>query len=202
MASFPKSESRIATLAEMVAAGLAGHGEVYPDPPVAPADLAYLLADYADARHAALAAQTTAEMATAAKNDRLAALIAATKRDLRYAENTVRLNDEQLGLLGWSAPRRPSPLAAPGQSQNLTAFEPGEGRLELRWKKPADGGRPSAYRIVRRQQPDGPWQDAAVAVITAIELPAEPRAVELEYRVIAVNRTGEGRPSNTVAVVL
>lgn len=202
MASFPKSEARIAALAETVAAGLAGHDEVYPDPPVAPADLATLLADYADARHGALAAQTAAEMATAAKNDRLAALIAALKRDLRYAENTVRLNDEQLGLLGWSAPRRPSPLAAPGQSQNLTAAEPGEGRLELRWKKPAGGGRPSAYRIVRRQRPDGPWQDVAVAVVPAVELPAEPRAVELEYRVIAVNRTGEGLPSNTVVVVL
>lgn len=202
MASFPKSEARIATLAGTVAAGLNSSSAVYPAPPVAPDQLAILLADFVAARSAAVTAQAQAESATAAKNARLAALIAAVKMDLRYAENTVRLDDEKLGLLGWSAPRRPSALAAPGQTLHLTAHLPGEGRLELTWAKPIDGGKPSAYRICRRQRPDGLWLDAAVAVATSAVLPAQPRSVELEYRLIAINRTGQGPPSNTVVVVL
>ena len=44
--------------------------------------------------------------------------------------------------------------------------------------------------------------DVATAIETESTLVDQPKAVELEYRVIAVNKAGVGSPSNTVMVVL
>jgi hypothetical protein len=40
------------------------------------------------------------------------------------------------------------------------------------------------------------------AVISEATLVEQPRGKELEYRIIAVNKSGEGEPSNTAMVVL
>ena len=99
----------------------------------------------------------------------------------------------------------------------------------LGWKQPAEGGRVSAYlsacepaqagKIQRRNRTDGAWQDVATAILSACEpayrtsgagrhaqagstLVDQPLKTQLEYRVIAINKSGEGSPSNTVMVVL
>jgi len=59
---------------------------------------------------------------------------------------------------------------------------------------------PGQARLLER--PEGPWQEVATAVITEATLVEQPRGKELEYRIIAVNKAGEGEPSNTVMVVL
>ena len=55
---------------------------------------------------------------------------------------------------------------------------------------------------MRREWPAGPWEEATTAVISEATLVDQPRAKELEYRIIAVNKTGDGEPSNTAMVVL
>ena len=40
------------------------------------------------------------------------------------------------------------------------------------------------------------------AIETEATLVEQPKGVELEYRIIAINKAGEGSPSNTVMVVL
>ncbi len=55
---------------------------------------------------------------------------------------------------------------------------------------------------MRRERPAGPWQDVATAILTEATLVEQPRAKELEYRIIAVNKAGYGEPSNTAMVVL
>ena len=65
-----------------------------------------------------------------------------------------------------------------------------------------DGGRVSAYKIQRRNRPEGGWQEAGTAIETESTLVGQPKGVELEYRVIAINKAGEGSPSNTVMAVL
>ncbi len=206
MARFPKSEAETMTLAQAITSGMAGTATepnpVYPDPPVVTADLTTLIDAYQTARNAAIAAQAAAEQATADKDAKLAALIDAMKSDIRYAENTVNFDDDKLKLIGWSGPRPRTPLTAPGQSRLLEAKLQDEGDLTLTWRAPVEGGKPSAYRIMRRQRPEGPWSDVGTAVATEIALTDQPRGVEFEFRIVAINRAGEGEPSNTVVVVL
>ena len=70
----------------------------------------------------------------------------------------------------------------------------------LDWKQPVDGGRVSAYKVQSRS--GGNWQDVATAIETEATLVDQPKGAELEYRVIAINKAGDGLPSNTVMVVL
>ena len=52
------------------------------------------------------------------------------------------------------------------------------------------------------ERPENAWEDVATAVITEATLVEQSRGLELEYRIIAVNKAGEGEPSNTEMVVL
>ena len=87
----------------------------------------------------------------------------------------------------------------------------GAGWVFLDWKTPAEGGKISAYKIQRRQRPEGARQDVATAILTEATLVDQPEKTELEYRVIAINpvpekplswfcnrgKAGESSPSNT-----
>jgi hypothetical protein len=70
------------------------------------------------------------------------------------------------------------------------------------WQEPLDGGAVAAYRVERRKRPDGIWAVVGMAVDTRITLTGQDAGVEWEYRVIAVNRTGEGPDSNVARAVL
>ncbi len=76
----------------------------------------------------------------------------------------------------------------------------------LDWKQPADGGKAAAYKVQRRvvgSEPVGDrWNDIAMAILSEITLVAQPQRTQLEYRVIAVNKAGDGSPSNVAEVVL
>ena len=78
----------------------------------------------------------------------------------------------------------------------------------LDFKAPArgSGGNVRTYVIERRQQPEGGefgnWRQAGIALETEASLMNQPRGVQLEYRVKAINTGGESVPSNSVAVVL
>jgi len=65
-----------------------------------------------------------------------------------------------------------------------------------------DGGAVAAYKIQRRLRPNGPWTDVGMAIESEITLTNQERGKEWEYRVIAVNKSGEGQPSNTIMEVL
>ena len=67
-------------------------------------------------------------------------------------------------------------------------------------KCPLDGGKPKVYKVQRRS--DGNWADVATAILTEATLVEQPERTELEYRVITMDKAGEGEPSDTVMVVL
>ena len=202
MARFPKRESEVVVLAQVLITGLTDNLAVYPTPPVLPLDMTLLLAGYNIAKNAAIAAEAAYAEAVTDKDDALADLVDGMKTDLSYAENTVGGDDDKLKLLGWGGRKTPSAMTAPGQSRLLEAPKQGAGWVFLDWKKPSDGGLVSAYKIMRRERPEGAWAEVATAVISEATLVEQPTAKELEYRIIAINKAGDGEPSNTAMVVL
>ena len=202
MARFPIKEAEILALAQTMTTGLTNNAAVYTAPPVTPLDLSLLVGGYIAAKNAATAAKAAAEAAFTAKDEKLEDLADAMKSDLRYAENTVDFDDDKLKLIGWAGRKAATPLAVPGQVRLLEAPKQGTGWVFLDWKKPADGGASAAYKVMRRERPEGPWTEVATAVISEATLVEQPTGKELEYRIIAVNKAGDGEASNTVMVVL
>lgn len=87
------------------------------------------------------------------------------------------------------------------QARNLEVLPEGECWLILDWKKPVDDGAVD-HKIQRLLHPDGPCSDAGLAMESEITLNGQAHGKEWEYRVIPVNKVGEGEPSNTVMAVL
>ena len=202
MARFPRTEAEVIALAEAMITGLTANAVLYPAPPVAVLDLTAAKTAYITALNAAIAAAAAAEAATTSKDDVLEDLVDAMKSDIRYAENTVDYDDDKLKLIGWAGKKAPTPLAIPGQTRLLEVPRQGDGWVFLDWKAPIDGGAPAAFKVMRRERPAGAWEDVATAVITEATLVEQPKTKELEYRIIAVNKAGEGEPSNTEMAVL
>lgn len=48
----------------------------------------------------------------------------------------------------------------------------------------------------------GNWLPAGTSFVNEINLTNQPRGIQLEYRLKAVNVGGESSPSNTIAIVL
>ena len=72
----------------------------------------------------------------------------------------------------------------------------------LDWKVPAEDSRPKAYKVQCRLHDGGSWGNVATAILTEAILVDQPEKQDLEYRIIAVNKAGDGQPGNTVMAVL
>jgi hypothetical protein len=198
---FPRTESEIATLAGRVIDGLTNAAEDFPSPPFSSEELQGKLDAFQAADTAAVAAETAFRNQHADKDDALEELKDALKADLRYAEVAVRDAPQKLNALGWRPPRDGTPLQPPGETRDITIVSEGDEWAILRWNPPVDGGSPAFYRIQRRQE-GTPWEDAGTATHTEQLMSRQPRGVELYFRVIAVNKAGDGQPSATVTLVL
>ena len=202
MARFPLREAEVAALAEKMIAGLTENVGLYPALPVAVADLTTSKNEFLAAKNNVVAAKAAYEASLAAKDAAMETLQEKMKSNLRYAENTVHFDDVKLKLIGWGAKRASVSLAAPGQVQELTVPMQGDGSVVLAWTAPVDGGKPTAYRVMRRPRTEGAWEDVATAVITEAMLTNQPKGIELEYCIIAINKAGQGQAGNTAMVVL
>lgn len=200
---FPNTESKIIALAQKMISGFTNNPN-FPAPPVTSAQLQARLDATNNSSIAQVSAMAAAKQATDAKQADFDSMIADMKTMLHYAEDTVQGDDSKLSEVGWGGRAEPHALEIPGQPRLLEALEQGAGWLTLDWKKPADGGAPASYRIERRDLSEGggAWKLAGMAVDTEITLNNQTRGKEFEYRVIAVNKTGDGGPSNTVTALL
>ena len=199
---FPKRESDILDLAQEMSNGLANNVATYPSPPVVPIALSGAISVALSARNTVLALQAEMEIALNAKDGAMGSLEGLMKQDLRYAENTVHFDDGKLKLIGWGGRHEGGTLQPPGQVQELAAPREGEGWILLQWNAPMTGGVVASYQIERRERPEGAWGTVGLAMETEFKLLNQKRGKEWEYRIIAVNKAGEGSPSNTVMAVL
>lgn len=202
MARFPTREPDIVQLAHDVATGLTAHPEDFPSPPVSPDTIQERIAEYSAAREVAIAASAQAVLGTQEKDETLDILIDGLKTILRYAENTHRFDDGKLQLIGWGGRRARSPDEIPGQVRTLELIREGDDWVFLNWNQPSGGGQVTAYKIRRRKRDGGTWMDAGMSVETEVLLEDQEPGLEIEYHLIAVNKAGEGPPSNVVRAVL
>jgi len=200
---YPSREADILRLANDIAAGLAAHTEVFPAPPIAPEELEQALSEHDANREAAIQARAQAAQSTATKDGSLAKIQDMSKVLIRYAENHTRGDDGKLQLLGWGARRARTVtlMEPPAQPRTLEVIREGKDWVFLDWKEPVDGGDVAAYRVQRRTR-DGDWTDVGMAVESEVTLNGQESGVEYEYRVIAVNKAGEGPASNIARAVL
>jgi len=198
---FPNTEPEIRALAQNIITGLTNNPN-FPSPPVSPAQLQNLLDTMIQLGDTQVATQAAAKQATDNKQAGVDETIAAMKSALRYAEDAVQGDDAKLAQLGWGGRAVPRPLQVPGQPRLLEILQQGAGWLMLDWKKPADGGAAATYKIERRGRAEDDWKLAGISVETEVTLNNQECGKEWEYRVIAINKAGEGAPSNIVTAVL
>jgi hypothetical protein len=202
--NFPTRELEIVRLAQDVSKGFRDNPETFPAPPAGPDAIDQALADYNAARDGAIASQASRAKGTALKRETLRALTRLVRANVRYAESLANGDGATLQLVGWGARRSPTPngLEGPGQVITLEVRQEGSSWVTLGWREPFDGGAVSAYRVQRRKRDGGEWMDVGTSVETAVTLSDQEAGVEFEYRVIALNKAGEGPPSNGVRAVL
>ena len=147
-----------------------------------------------------------AQVATEQKDAKLTVLTEKMKAELKKSQVDVTNDQQKLALIGWGPKPPPQPADPAGQPSNLRAVTQGQGALSLAWERPSDGGPVRNYIIERRQQSAGgeigEWFVVSTSLSHEINLSEQPRGVQLEYSVRAVNTGGESNPSNTEMVVL
>nr|VFJ44093.1 MAG: Fibronectin type III domain-containing protein [Candidatus Kentron sp. FM]VFJ44523.1 MAG: Fibronectin type III domain-containing protein [Candidatus Kentron sp. FM]VFK05985.1 MAG: Fibronectin type III domain-containing protein [Candidatus Kentron sp. FM] len=198
---FPSAEGDILFLGRAMSKGFLEHSDIYPAPPVGVLDFDAAMNAYLTAKDTAEAARAQAKHATEAKDEALATFVGNMKTNLRYAENTVNYDDGDLALIGWSGRQPATPLEVPGQTLSLTSPDRGDDWIALAWEAPEHGGKVAAYKAQRREDDSDDWRDVGTAMETAITLSEQESGKRFAYRVVAVNKAGEGEPSNSILAV-
>ena len=201
MARFPFTHADIMALAGKILAGLTDNTAVYPAPTADLAEFAAKIDSCTRARAELTKAIAVKEMATAEHQKEIAGLKNMMRKQLRYAENVTGFDDNKLNMLGWAG-KHAKTSTPPGQVRSLRAIEQGTDFVVLSWMSPADGGKAAAYQILRRDGQSSTWINAGVSMATKVRLLDQPRHIDMEYRVAALNKTGQGPESNVVNVVL
>lgn len=207
MPTLPSKEADILALARQMVAGYQSHAADFPS--IAWPLLNLKRIAYDNTRKGQIDAHSQLKLATDNKNASLSALRELMKKCLKKSEVDAAGDPDKLQYIGWGPNALPVSIDPPGQPLNLAALNQGPGSVTLDWKPPAhgSGGPVRTYVIEQRYQPQGGgdfsnWQPVGTALETEASLSGQPRGIQLEYRVKAINTGGESVPSNTSAVVL
>lgn len=199
---FPEAEPEITSLALRVIEGLRELGADLPSAPIPADELQDRLDRFNASKTRVVNATTTLREEHAVNDQDLEHLVDGTKANLKYAEVVFRDQPGKLSQLGWGPRRNGSTLEAPGEVRDIRILAEGDTWITLRWNPPVNGGAVGAYRIQRKRQDGGGWEDVGSSVATEQMLSNQPRGIEMDYRVLAANKAGVGQPSATVTVVL
>ena len=106
-------------------------------------------------------------------------------------------------LISWSGRAEPQKQQPPTQARLFEIIKFGAGWLKADWKEPLGGGRVQMYQLMRRElKSGGDMKECGSSVVSEITLVDQPRNVELEYAVVAINKAGQGEISNAVMITL
>ena len=198
---FPEREEDILELALHLAEMVEQHPDIFPDPPVHPAQLRAMVEEVKACNADLAKAEQDYREAHADQEGSLARVRDALKARLMYTHIQIRGQPERITGLGWGGRPGATDREAPGEVRDLAAERFGDTSVMLEWRPPADGGPAAEYRVQRRT-PGGPWEDVATAADNECLLSDQPWRVEFDLRVVAVNKAGAGEPSASVTVVL
>ena len=199
---YPKSEAGRIILAQTVIAGLIANRDIDTASPVKADAMQARLDGFIAKRNKATMKEAEATQATRDKDEEKALFDDDLKSILRFLELKAKRDRSLLQQFGWDMPSEARESALPGQPRTLEAPGQSGAFLFLDWKEALDGGDNDFYDVERRQLPDGVWAKIDNAYESEITLANQPRGVELEYRVVGVNKAGRSAPSNSVSVVL
>jgi len=203
MPEFPMKESDISALASRMIGGLRLHGADFPDIDWVWLDIKYRT--YKNREGLWRKAYAHLHLATQAKNVSLDTLRELMKNCLKKSAIDVAGEPDKLQYIGWGPKANPQPTEVPGQPTDLRIIAQGRGTILLNFDRPA-AGTVRNYIIERRDKIEngtfGSWTLAGSSLNTEINLTDQPRGVQLEYRIKAINTGGESTPSNTAAIVL
>jgi len=202
MPRFPSRENEIAALANDIITGLEANPDLLSNPIVDATTLRGSLKTYRTNKTKVTAAQAAVSEAVEDKNEALEELVEQMKQVIRQAENATDYDDTALKKIGWGGRSRPSAPEVPGQPRTLEASRQGTGWVVLDWKSPNEGGKVVTYRVERFDRANDKWLEVTSTLDSEATLVEQPRGENLEFRVVATNRVGDGVPSNTVLVVL
>jgi len=206
MPEFPLLEIEVVALAHSMHTGYVDHPADFPGADVAGLEAA--LAGFETASDDYHQQKALASIAAQEKAQRLKALKAFMRTQLKQSEVDVAPEPARLEFIGWAPRGRGQDVEPPGQPMGLKADVGDAGTLRLTWKNPSrgSGGRVRSYVVQRRESQDHAsfteWHLAGLAFAKYIELLDEPRGQRLEYRIIASNFSGKSVPGAIVAVVL
>nr|VFK20083.1 MAG: Fibronectin type III domain-containing protein [Candidatus Kentron sp. LFY] len=85
---------------------------------------------------------------------------------------------------------------------DLEPSDRGKGSIALDWKKPKEDGKVASYKIQRREEDSETWVDVGVALELRITVSGQPTSKQLEFHMVAINKAGEGKPSNGILAAL
>lgn len=201
MASFPKDETSTILLAELVANGMRNNSSVFPNPAVDPSSVQTDLAAYRAKLSSIQAAEAQTRLEIQEKNEIYERIRRATRYNIDYGETVARGDAAILELISWGNRAEGQRLQPPGQCRALEIIGQGDGWVRLDWKEPIDGGAVASYKL-QRSEDGARFSDVGTAVESIAALFEQPTGKKLFYRVAAINRAGEGLPSNTVSLTL
>ena len=208
MSEFPHTENEILDLCQQMVDGYTAHAGDFPSVTVdVLSELQAARATYQGNKTNQEQYQAQAKVATADKDETLAALVAAMRNTLKLSEIDCTADPDKLAYIGWGPRQMPNEQCyPPAQPDSLKITAEGSTDIWLSWDQQAKSS-VRHWIVERRQQiePGGDYTDwtlAGTSLNTEIHLTEQPAGVKLEYRVKAENNTAPSEPSNSVFAVL
>lgn len=199
MAEFPKDETTTVNLADIAANGMQNNVATFPNPPRDPRTVLTDITAYRAKQNEIQATEALKRLQVQEKNEIYGRIRSGARGIIDYAEIIADGDAAILDLVGWGNRAPAHRLTPPGQCRILEIIGQGADWMRLDWKEPIDGGDVASY-IVRRSEDGVNFVDAGTVTVSDAALFNQPTGKKLIYHVVALNRAGEGLPSNTVVI--